>query len=366
MRLRNTILQYQFFHRLNSLDAEVPAHIYWLRNKNNTITASLARRFKKENAIFNMLGNDLVQLSKKQKRDMIICELEARSRDMNNVGSTITFDTNLKLRACFQADVVTNRNSRILINRWLCGNVANHQICKKCQAPASRIHVIQCTGLETSLMNIDPDFKLCPSSRSNALDQAFQFLYHNPNSASYEVIANCIKKVYMECLGYQQAENGYWNSETTEVPPLHNRRGNARETTVVPLVPVRRRKPIRISNNYSLASRAPDPLSYLNLRPQHHQLQTLPQLREPDVDARQLLPRLPELDDMATNHRREPTRQQLPPFQTLLNTVERRERQHLSRRPDHINNRIHMRTRRDGFIWTYEYMPHMQYYQDPP
>ncbi len=33
-------------------------------------------------------------------------------------------------------------------------------------------------------------------------------------SASYEVMASCIRKIYIECLGYQQADNGYWNSET--------------------------------------------------------------------------------------------------------------------------------------------------------
>ena len=175
MRLRNTILQYQFFQRLNSSEEMTPAQIYWLRNRNSTITASLALRFNKENAIYTM-NNNFTQLSQREKREFTVCELEARSRGMTNVGSSVTFDTNLKLRACFQADVLTNRNSRILINRWLCGNVANHQTCKKCQGTASRIHVIQCTGIETSIMNIDPEFKLCHSWCYNALDQAFQFL----------------------------------------------------------------------------------------------------------------------------------------------------------------------------------------------
>jgi hypothetical protein len=58
--------------------------------------------------------------------------------------------------------------------------------------------------------------------------------------------------------------------------------------------------------------------------------------------------------------------EQLPPFRTFLDTLARRERQQLTRRPEHNNNRVHMRSRRDGFIWTYEYMPHMQYYQEPP
>ena len=129
MRLRNTILQYQFFQRLNSAEEMTPARTYWLRNRNNTITASLALRFSKENAI-HMMNNNLSQLSQKDKRDIIVCELEAKSRGMNNVGSSITFDTNLKLRACFQADVITNRNSRILINRWLCGHVANIKLAR--------------------------------------------------------------------------------------------------------------------------------------------------------------------------------------------------------------------------------------------
>ncbi len=108
MRLRNTILQFQFFQRLNASEDRTPARTYWLRNRNT----SLALRFSKENAI-HMMNNNLSQLSQKDKRDIIVCELEARSRGMNNVGSSITFDTNLNLRACFQAGVLTNRNSRI-------------------------------------------------------------------------------------------------------------------------------------------------------------------------------------------------------------------------------------------------------------
>jgi hypothetical protein len=354
MRLRNTILQYQFFQRLNSAEEMTPARTYWLRNKNNTITASLALRFSKENAI-HMMNNNLSQLSQKDKRDIIVCELEARSRGMNNIGSSITFDTNLKLRACFQADVLTNRNSRILINRWLCGNIANHQTCKKCQSTASRRHVIQCSGIETSIMSIDPVFKLCHSSFYNAMDQAFQFLYHNSNSASYDVMANCIKKIYIECLGYQQADNGYWSPEAlTETHAPNNRRTTVRapnESTARP------KRALRISDNYSVASRAPDPRQYLATLTQQN---LLPQLQEAQQESPQTLPRLPELD-RRTSQRVE----LLPPFRTFLDTLARRERQQLTRRPDHNNNRVHMRSRRDGFIWTYEYMPHMQYYQEP-
>ncbi len=53
-----------------------PARTYWLKNRNNTITASLARRFSKENGI-QMMSNNLSQLSQKDKRDIIVCELEA-------------------------------------------------------------------------------------------------------------------------------------------------------------------------------------------------------------------------------------------------------------------------------------------------
>ena len=122
-----------------------PAQIYWLRNRNSTITASLALRFNKENAIYTM-NNNFTQLSQREKREFTVCELEARSRGMTNVGSSVTFDTNLKLRACFEADVLANQNSGILIKRWLCGNVANQQTCKNCQGTASRNHVIQFLG----------------------------------------------------------------------------------------------------------------------------------------------------------------------------------------------------------------------------
>jgi hypothetical protein len=40
--LRNTILQYQFFQRLNSAEEMTPARIFWLRNSNSTNAVSLA------------------------------------------------------------------------------------------------------------------------------------------------------------------------------------------------------------------------------------------------------------------------------------------------------------------------------------
>jgi hypothetical protein len=112
----------------------------------------------------------------------------------------------------------------------------------------------------------------------------------------------------------------------------------------------RPRKAIRISD--SVESRAPDPRRYLGTLTQQN---LLPQLQEAQQESPQILPRLPELDRIASQRAK-----QLPPFRTLLDTLARRERQQLTRRPDHNNNRVHMRSRRDGFIWTYEYM---QYYQ---
>ncbi len=188
------------------------------------------------------------------------------------------------------------------------------------------------------------------------MDQAFQFLYHNSNSASYEVMATCIKKIYIECLGYQQADNGYWISETsTESHVPNSRRTTGRvpnESTARP------KRALRISDNYSVASRAPDSRQYLATLTQQN---LLPQIQEAQQESPQTLPRLPELDRI-TSQRVE----QLPSFRMLLDTLARRERQQLTRRPQHDNNRVHMRSRSDGFIWTYEYMPHMQYYQEPP
>jgi hypothetical protein len=97
---------------------------------------------------------------------------------------------------------------------------------------------------------------------------------HNSNSASYEILANCIKKIYIECLGYQQADNGYWNPEPlTETHVPNNRRTTVRapnESTARP------KKVIRISANYSVASRAADPRQYLATLTQQN---LLPQIR---------------------------------------------------------------------------------------
>jgi hypothetical protein len=117
---------------------------------------------------------------------------------------------------------------------------------------------------------------------------AFQFLYHNSNSASYDVIANCIKKFYIECLGYQQADNGYWNSETlTETHVPNNRRTTIRVPNECKARP---KRVLRISDNYSVASRAPDPRQYLATLTQQN---LPPQLQEAQQENPQTLPRLP-------------------------------------------------------------------------
>ncbi len=178
------------------------------------------------------------------------------------------------------------------------------------------------------------------------MDQAFQFLYQNSNSASNDVMANCIKKIYIECLGYQQEDNGYLNPEPlTETHVPNNRRTTVRAPNE------RTARPKKPSDNYSVASRAPDPCRYIGTFTQQN---LLPHLQEAQQESPQTLPRLPDLDRI-TSQRAE----QLPPIRTFLATLAMRERQQLTRRPEHNNNRVHMRSRRDGFLWTYEYMPHM-------
>jgi hypothetical protein len=107
-------------------------------------------------------------------------------------------------------------------------------------------------------------------------------------------MANCIKNIYIECLGYQQADNGYWNPVPlleTQVPNYH--RSTVRAPTESTARP---KKAIRISDNYSVASRAPDPRRYLDTWAQQNQIGLLSQILELHMCGSQTLPRLPEPD----------------------------------------------------------------------
>jgi hypothetical protein len=115
----------------------------------------------------------------------------------------------------------------------------------------------------------------------------------------------------------------------TETHVPNNRRTTVRvpnESTARP------KRVLSISDNYSVASRAPDPRRYLGTLTQQN---LLPQSQETQQESPQTLPHLPELDRIATQRA-----ERLPPFRSFLDTLAMRERQQLTRRPEHNNNRV--------------------------
>lgn len=220
MELRNQILNMNFMGRIHHIDNDqIPAHSRWKygwANLNEIPHASLIKQFYQDNMILHHLGNIPNTISDLDKKAIVLAELNNRDCDTNppNVSSSITVDKNLELRGCFQEDVITDRKTRILINLWLTGRVAVHQQCRKSNEIVTRKHAIECSNIIEQLNRIHPDFTVNSSSRYNALDQAFQFFYSSKESEIYSKIAACIQKIYIECLGYKQKENDYWERAT--------------------------------------------------------------------------------------------------------------------------------------------------------
>jgi hypothetical protein len=267
MALRNRILNLNFIININKLDDHtIPACSSW--NKAKTIDPilwkdnSLIKRFHMDNNLLSYYGPiPRKKITNQEKIHFIYTELEARIENpaISSVANSVRVDSNLKLRTFFTASAQLDRNTRILINRWLLGLVAIHQPCKNCDenTQVNRNHAILCSGITTDLNRLHPDFHPSNDSVHNLLDQALQFAYHSTETELYENIAKCIKKIYIHCCGYRQKENGYWELEQTPDHIPRSARRNTNRTNNTPATrPARRTNEPKNKVNLNIISQA--------------------------------------------------------------------------------------------------------------
>ena len=183
-----------------------------------------------------------------------IC-FSSRSANLENVAAPIHIDESRKIRTCFQASIGIDRQTRILLNQWLLGNVANHQPCLNClsaETELSRAHAVERSGIVNDLQLID-GFNINRNDPRTPLDQAFTFAYHKEEEAVHATIGKCVGKILSKCLHFTQQENGYW-IEQERTACQNNTRPPPAATRPNP----RPRKRKTITKNFSKACVPPD------------------------------------------------------------------------------------------------------------
>jgi hypothetical protein len=177
-----------------------------------------------------------------------------KERGKGKIVGDIFIPANLKIRACFKAEVLQTRTEKITITRWLIGQVTNHQNCKCGNAELSRKHAIQCTASHIVLNTLDPDIAIDRNAEMNIIDQVFEQVYQRRDRSIYQTLTQIISNIYRDCLGFTRKENGYWeNAEPTTQHLQNNRRRHANSH-----YQTNRNKKPRITKYFSKPAVAPD------------------------------------------------------------------------------------------------------------
>ena len=138
--------------------------------------------------------------------------------------------------------------------------MANHQTCKKCSDQVSRKHAIECLRLKEDIVRCARDFEIDENDEKNALDQLLNHVYESEDMSMYNKIARIIRRIYSECLGYIEKENGYWESEETQAREARREssgNGRSRRRRNEGAGNELRNKRTKITKSFSKASVAP-------------------------------------------------------------------------------------------------------------
>jgi len=194
--------------------------------------------------------------------------------------------------------------------------VTNHQVCKRCENVLSRDHAIDCLNLRESIMNIYPGFRLTGLNTASLLDHLLTLCYDVEEVQVYENIAKLIQRIYVECLGYTQMDNGYWERPATDEDDVASRSGepgvmtnrqNSRMRDLMDNPVSRPCKRRRVTSRYSTASTAPRFASYWPIEPV---MQSSPSTEE----SPSIITQTASSPDVSSIE----GRVQLPPFRTLV------------------------------------------------
>jgi hypothetical protein len=235
--LRNQIISSQFYARLhNSTDAAIPAVRFYRAAVEAQRPSSLVTALHSSNPTWlkahriPFLTNPLRRaactpahaFSTAQKRKMIhleICSLDARNT--NVAGAITVLPADPPVRHIFRAASMPPKHIRIPIYRWLLGHIAVHMPCK-CGQELSRAHAVECSNITPVLKRRFP-YVTAPVGQ-NLLDAVLNHHRHScpPHGPEtdeedcfqdfYRSIAIVISRIYHQCLGYRQKDNGFFSA----------------------------------------------------------------------------------------------------------------------------------------------------------
>lgn len=144
----------------------------------------------------------------KQYKKVQISNLDSNE---TNVAGSIDVFPNEGFREVIKPNVIQDKKVKYAIIKWILGGIAMHTTCKHCGECLSRKHAIQCTDTETILKEKYHSVLNNYKPERNIIDRLLnQFRNKAPTGEFYEDIYKCIKKIYTQCLGYHQLENGHW------------------------------------------------------------------------------------------------------------------------------------------------------------
>ena len=232
--VRNQEVQIRFASKLhNSRDAAVPAVQLWWRllqttPKNSLVTNALTNPLwpsaKKISHLNNTLQRDpeptkqLVPFPDEQRKQIQRTNISKLDKDQTNVAGAVTMNENEPHRHMVRPYAFTLRAHRVAVQRWVIGNVAWHQPCRKCDngTKLSRAHAIECSG---ALHFLEGKYAeaLSEPTEHNAMDHLLnKYRLKPPTLLFYVHIFKAISMIYKKCLGLCIKPNGYWAEQEAD------------------------------------------------------------------------------------------------------------------------------------------------------
>ena len=216
----------------NCTDSSIPAvkmfwnHLQTQPNK-SLVTAVLKNplwsKVRKINHLTNRISrsgsHQLTAAPKELTNEVNESAIEALDQESPNVAGSIDYVPHEGFRHFMKPGAIRTRKTKVTILRWLIGGVCLHSRCKSCGEVLSRQHGLTCSGAEEclltefgSLLHEDEYPHL------NILDRLLNKYRSSPPTEHaeywYESLEQAIAMVYRNCLGYQQADNGFWSDSS--------------------------------------------------------------------------------------------------------------------------------------------------------
>lgn len=229
MSLRNTELNAQFYGKINNCtDGRIPiVHIWRNMLQNSKLpTKSLVKNCIEKNPWWNLEQRKKINFreapllrqddamrkvypksfTNQMKRE----ELVKMDKNMNNVSGSIELDEKEKLRTVLDPELLEQKD-RVNIVKWMTGNIAMHQKCKRCGNELSRMHAIQCSKVKIYLNKKYPTIiRKYQEKKWNELDVILNHYRKEKERDIFMDLSRCIKRMYVVCLGGHQLESGFW------------------------------------------------------------------------------------------------------------------------------------------------------------